>query len=114
MKQFIVYNKLASTQITKQLADKMVNYLLGYDKSTVDLSTRSSNLLDKLYGCIDNELVDKGLNLFGLHSGITNYTTHVKSSPKRENGLTESLMVGSSYKMNMKSFEFVNQQLELV
>ena len=49
---------------------------------------------------------DKGENLWGLHSGVTRWTTHDKSAPRRENGRVESLIVGTNYKVNQSSLEF--------
>jgi len=105
------------------LADEMVKYLLGFDKELTSIkelsekSTRSINKMETLYNCIEGEFNDKGLNLWGLHSGITKFTTHELSAPKRENGKLETIMLGSGYKMNQKSLEFVARKsgvLEMV
>ena len=46
------------------------------------------------------------MNLWGLHSGVTSFTTHEINKPKRLNGDIESMVGGNAYKYNMKSFEF--------
>jgi len=116
LRQIEVYNQLADHSITRDLADQMVKYLLGFDKvytSVADLSdksTRSINKMDELYNCIEGEINDKGLNLWGLHSGVTKFTTHELSAPKRENGKLETIMLGNGYNMNQKSLEFVTRK----
>lgn len=123
LKQIELYNILAETDCTRELADEMVKYLLGFDKELTSIkelsekSTRSINKMENLYNCIEGEFNDKGLNLWGLHSGITKFTTHELSAPKRENGKLETIMLGSGYKMNQKSLEFVARKsgvLEMV
>lgn len=123
LKQMELYEVFASTDITRDLAHSMVKYLLGFDKeitSVRDLSeksTRSINKMEALYNCIEGEINDKGLNLWGLHSGVTKFTTHELSAPKRTNGKLETIMLGSGYNMNQKSLEFVAREsgvLELV
>lgn len=115
MHQITMYNKLANVSVTKKLASELVNGLIGYDKMTTPtseldkMSTRAINIMDTMYTHIEKEMAQKGMNAWGLHSGITSYTTHEISIPKRENGRIESLLVGSAYKMNQKSLEFVSE-----
>ena len=78
-----------------------------------DMKTKSINLMDSLYSHIDKETKQKGMNLWGLHSGVTSWTTHETKGPNRENGYVESLLVGSSYDKNQASFEFATNQLVL-
>jgi phage/plasmid-like protein (TIGR03299 family) len=112
MRQIEIYNKFASTEVSRDLAHKMVKHLLGFDKvytSISDLSeksTRSINKMDDLYNAIEREMNSKGNTLWGLHSGITYYTTHELSAPKRDNGKLEVLLQGNGYNMNQKSLEF--------
>jgi len=116
LKQIEVYNRFASTSITRDLAHKMVKHVLGYDREYTSMndlsskSTRSINVMDKLYNHIDREIEDKGLNLWGLHSGITSYTTHEISVPKRDNARVESTLIGSAYRMNQSSLGFVTRE----
>ena len=112
IKQVEVYRKFVSTPVTQMLAHKMVKSVLGYDRmitSTEELAKlqqKSINIMDSLYSHIDKETEQKGMNLWGLHSGVTSWTTHDRKAPKRQNGHIENLLVGTSYKKNMQSFNF--------
>ncbi len=112
LKQIEIYNQFASTQVSRDLAHNMVKHLLGFDKvytSVKDLSeksTRSINKMDALYNAIEREMNSKGDTLWGLHSGITYYTTHELSAPRRDNGKVETLLQGTGYNMNQESLKF--------
>lgn len=112
IQQIKVYNAFQSTEVSRSLAHSLVKAVLGYDREITSmaerakLSTKSNNIMDSLYSHIDKEVADKGLNLWGLHSGVTSWTTHEKKGPKRENGQAESLIVGIGYKKNIESFNF--------
>lgn len=111
MRMIKMYNDFKSTEVSRTLANEMVNHLLGYDRTSPDsvlneLKTRSMNMMDSLYNCIETEMNGKGNNLWGLHSGVTRWTTHEKSAPRRENGRLESLMMGTNYRVNQKSLNF--------
>lgn len=114
MKQIERYKRFHSTPVTKDLADRMVKHILGFDRvytSVSDLSkksTRAINQMDKLYAEIEREMAQKGNNVWGLHSGVTRFTTHELSAPKRENGRIESGLIGGAYKMNQKSLSFAD------
>jgi len=113
------YKQFQSTPVTRKLADDMVKYILGVDrnmsiKTDSELSTRSRNAMDSLYNHIEKETNQKGLNLFGLFSGVTSWTTHEKSAPRRENGREESMMTGTNYRTNEQGLEFALNKLGLV
>lgn len=107
-----LYTEFESTECSRNLAHGLVNNLLGFDKATMtkleyaELSTRNENSMNALYDHINKEMNQKGDNLWGLHSGVTSWTTHEKSAPKRDNGRLESLLVGTNYKTNQKSLEY--------
>lgn len=109
-----LYNKFVSTECSRDLAHKMVNHILGFDKTSLthtefaELSSRNENAMNTLYDHITKEMNQKGNNVWGLHSGVTSWTTHEKSAPRRENGRLESLMVGTNYKTNQASLEFAS------
>lgn len=115
LKQIELYNRFASTEVSRDLANKMVKHLLGFDKvytSVADLSeksTRSINKMEDIYNAIEREMNSKGNTLWGLHSGITFYTTHEMSAPKRDNGKLEILLQGNGYNLNQSSLEFASQ-----
>lgn len=113
------YKQFQSTEVSRKLADEMVNYILGFDrtmsiKAESELSTRSINAMDTLYNHIEKETNQKGMNLFGLFSGVTSWTTHEKSAPRRENGREESIMTGTNYRTNEQGLEFALNKLGLV
>lgn len=123
LRQIELYNRFASTPVSRELAHQLVKAVLGYDReytSVSDLSsksTRSINIMDNLYNHIDKEIADKGLNMWGLHSGVTSFTTHEISVPKRDNARIESVLIGGGYNMNQKSLAFVARKsgiLEMV
>ena len=114
-----MYRQFQSTPVTRKLADEMVKYILGFDKNMSikaesEMSTRSLNAMDSLYNHIEKETNQKGLNLFGLFSGVTSWTTHEKSAPRRENGREESIMTGTNYRTNEQGLEFALNKLGLV
>ena len=117
--QAIAYQEMFDFKITSEshVVDALVKALLGYDKyytSTTDLAekkTRAINKMNLLYDTIYQEIADKGWNLWGLHSGTTRFTTFHNSAPKRDNGRTESQMLGSGYMLNQKSLAFCYKKL---
>ena len=111
-----LYNEFESTVITKDLAYRMVEVVTGSDllmdaEELKELSSRKINSMKSLKRHIDKEINGKGLNLWGLHSGVTSWTTHDRSASRRHNGRVESLLVGSGYKDNHKSLEFCKSML---
>lgn len=113
------YKQFQSTPVTRALADEMVKYILGFDKNMSikadsELSTRSRNAMETLYNHIEKETNQKGLNMFGLFSGVTSWTTHEKSAPRRDNGREESIMTGTNYRTNEQGLEFALNKLGLV
>jgi hypothetical protein len=108
-----------SNEVSRQLADEMVRYILGFDrtmsiKTESELSTRSLNAMETLYNHIEKETNQKGQNMFGLFSGVTSWTTHEKSAPRRENGREESMMTGTNYRTNEQGLEFALNKMGLV
>jgi len=117
LKQMDLYKNFASTEISKDLAHKMVKHVLGYDQvlTSMDVlsskSTRSINIMERLYSDIETEFSQVGNNMWALFGGITRYTTHSMSSPKRDNGKIESLLSGTAYNLNQKALEFCLAEL---
>ena len=113
------YKQFQSTPITKKLADEMVKHILGFDKTMSikaesEISTRSLKSMETLYNHITKETNQKGMNLFGLFSGVTSWTTHEKLAPKRENGREETMITGTNYRINEQGLEFALNKLGLV
>lgn len=116
LKQMELYNQLAEVSVTRELAHKMVNYVLGFDRTSGsiildDKSKASIEKMNNLYKAIEIEQAQKGMNMWGLHSGVTRFTTHdVTPKAKRENVKIESQLVGGIYQMNQKSLNFVTRE----
>jgi len=105
------YKSFVSTPCSRDAAHDLVKHLTGIDK-TMDLSeksTRSVNAMNELYTAIETEMNQKGNNVWGLHSGVTRWTTHTKSAPNRENGRFESAATSTNYKTNLKSFDYARE-----
>jgi hypothetical protein len=105
------YNRFAGVKISDRIKHQLVKHLIGVSKqdSVADLSnasTRVINSMEELYSMIAIETAQKGQNVWGLHSGVTRWTTHSKSAPRRENGRIESAMLSTNYRTNQESFKF--------
>ena len=114
MRMTEVYREFTTHKITDKNTHNLVEAIMGASRlsSTKDiseLSKRSVNAMDTLYEMIRVEMAQKGKNAWGLHSGVTRWTTHEKSAPRRENGRMESMMVGTNYRTNQKSLEFTRE-----
>jgi hypothetical protein len=117
IQQVKVYKEFQSTPISRMLANKMVNAVLGHDRTTTEkvIAGKSLAHMDSLYTDIYSEMDKKGDNLWGLHSGVTKWTTHTRTQVKGFGAsslvLAETLMTGKSYELNQKSFNFAAKQL---
>jgi phage/plasmid-like protein (TIGR03299 family) len=69
--------------------------------------TRKVNIAESLLASIRGEMSYKGETLWGLMSGVTHFTTHVQSAPKRENGRVESKLVGVAQDVDALAFEYL-------
>jgi len=107
------YKQLSTVKIDDTVANRLVKHLIGVDRTETDkeISTRLKRSMDTLYNMIAIETAQKGRNAWGLHSGVTRWTTHHKSAPKRGNGRIESQMLGTNYATNQKSFDFTLELL---
>jgi hypothetical protein len=121
-----LYNDFQSTECSRDLAHGMVRTLLGHNrlsnpKDLEELSNRGKNIMKSLYENIYGEMdgddgnknQPKGENLWGLLSGVTRWTTHSKSAPRRENGRLEGIMMGNNYKANQKALNFILEEAQL-
>ncbi len=96
----------ATQNVTKQLIEDTVNYLMKTDR--VDkMSSRLKNQREQLQQCIQLEMYRVGHNKWGLFNGVTQFTTHHKSAPKRTYGQQESILIGACSKMNNRAFEYI-------
>lgn len=113
MQMMDVYKTFQSTKVSRNLAHDLVKELVGIDRrmseeELEEVSTRKMNMMSALYDNIEKEMNSKGDNLWGLHSGVTRWTTHEKSHPTFENGQLFAIATeqGNNYKTNVKSLNF--------
>ena len=107
------FQRWTTTPVTEKIAHDLVKELLGTNRLATEeellkLPVKKVNTMNALYLHIQREMNNKGDNLWGLHSGVTSWTTHAKQHPKRENGHKESLTVGTNYKVADKAFKFID------
>jgi len=106
LEQVKIYNKFQSTPLTKALADKVINEVLGFDRFSPDgMTGRQLIIHDNLIEAIDIEKGFCGDTVWGLFNGVTRFTTHMQSVPKRNNGREESLISGTAYNKAMTAFD---------
>lgn len=104
LEQVKIYNKFQSTPLTKALAEKVIDEVLSFE-NLLDLTARQQIIHDNLMTAIKIERDYCGDTVWGLFNGITRFTTHMQSVPKRNNGREESLINGTAYNKAMKAFE---------
>lgn len=105
--QFI---KLSEIPVTQNAIAKVVHgitevdTLLTKQQLTDNYSTYQINRTQELLAAIAKEMKQKGNTMWGLMSGVTQYTTHIMPAPKRTNGRLESLYTGTGYSTNNEAF----------
>ncbi len=111
-----VFNRLSTVSVNNRIVDKFVNELIGVDKSMTEFQIRelgkdgrTLNRMESIYNNIHTEMSSKGNSLWGLFSGLTRYTTHESSAPKRDNGREESLIIGTNYKLNEVAYNTITE-----
>ena len=114
LRQIDMYNDFVKVGVSDKNVHDMVKFQVGISKLSsvgdiADASGKVSNAMEKLYEMIRVEVAQKGKNVWGLHSGVTRWTTHEKSAPRRENGRIESSMLSTNYKTNQKSLDFARE-----
>jgi hypothetical protein len=117
LRQVRTYEKFMSTDISKNLAHRMVKEVLGYDKvitsieEQAKLTNRSIKLMDGLYNAIETECNIVGNNIWGLFNGLTRFTTHEEKEYKKENGHMESMLMGRNYKKAIAGFQLLENEI---
>ena len=86
-----------------------VDILLNQEEAKDKFSTYNLNRTDELLECIAKEMEQKGDTMWGLFSGVTNYTTHLMPVPNRENARLESKYVGNAGKVDNKVYNLISQ-----
>ena len=119
LRQVRTYERFLSTELSKDLAHKVVKEVMGYDRVLTSLEERnkmtgrSKEMMDMLYNNIEHEFGEVGENLFGLFNGVTRYTTYHQKVPKRYAGdaHAETLIVGAGYKKAMDAYDLLIGEL---
>ena len=112
------YDKISDLQefslrnASQDLINDTIDYLTETDKLSIvnndhNYSSRRMNIRNDIKTCIQIEMNRIGYNKWGLFNGITRYTTHHKSVPKRNHSRQESILTGSGKSMNEKAFNFI-------
>lgn len=99
------YNRWNGIPIGKDEIHEMVKRVTGKNR-LMDLSettTASINHMELVYKHIQKETTQKGQTLWGLHSGVTSFTTHEKNKEKRDNQNMERMLGGTKYTANNKA-----------
>lgn len=114
LRQIDMYNDFLKVGVSDKNIHDMVKLQVGISKLSsvgdiADASGKVNKAMETLYDMIRVEIAQKGRNVWGLHSGVTRWTTHEKSAPRRDNGRIESSMIGTNSKTNMKSLEFARE-----
>jgi len=92
-------------EIVRQLTE--VDLTQSIEANREKHSTRKVNIAESLLKSIRNEMSYKGETLWGLMSGVTHFTTHSMSAPKRDNGRMESKLVGSALGVDSAAFQYL-------
>lgn len=112
------FEQFRSTPVSRELVDDLSKHLLGADKKASDqdakkdkdkreISGKKRGQIEALYRNMETEVNAKGENLWGILNGVTRWTTHEKSAPRRDNGQLESLALGTNARTNEKALAFV-------
>lgn len=104
MEQMKVYRMFQKTKSTKFLESRVIKEVMGLDDLS-KLTARQEIIHNDLTNAIKIEREFCGDNLWGLFNGVTRFTTHHQSVPKRVNGKEESLINGTAYKKAMTAFD---------
>lgn len=104
------FRKWAHTDVSKDLVDEMVNYLLNTDKVADEmLSSKKLKHIENMHTVIKSEMNTKGQNLWGLFNGATYYANHIKQHPNRQNGKVESILTGGANILMNNAYSFIEE-----
>lgn len=93
--------------VVKQITDVDINK--RHDEIKAEVGTQKLNKANDIIRSISREMTQKGETMWGLMSGITQYTSHVMTVPKRENARLESQYTGSAFKTNNEAFKTIRE-----
>jgi hypothetical protein len=110
---FDKFIKLADAPVKQKHITKVVQNITGVDIELDSefakdkFSTYSINRAEELLASIQREILQKGQTLWGLMSGVTNYTTHTIPVAKRDNARLESKYVGIANNIDNEAFALI-------
>jgi phage/plasmid-like protein (TIGR03299 family) len=110
---FDKFIKLSEVPVKQKHIAKVVREVTGVDitiheeQAQEKYSTYNLNRTSELLECVSNEMIQKGETMWGLFSGITNYTTHIMPVPNRDNARMESKYVGNGNRIDNKIFKLI-------
>jgi hypothetical protein len=116
---FQQFERLSNVKADKTHLNKIVQGITGVDITMKrqlaldEFGGRAMAKADLLLDSVIREVNQKGATLWGVFSGVTNYTTHRTSFPDRENGKMESIYVGTAARINNTAFEAVLKMADL-
>jgi phage/plasmid-like protein (TIGR03299 family) len=111
---FNTFVRLSETPLQQHQITKVVKEITGVDimqtrnEAEKNFSTYNINRSEELLTSISKEVNQKGETLWGLFSGVTNYTTHRIPVPNRENARQESKYVGTASQIDNRVFDLVS------
>lgn len=106
--------RLSETPVVGHHIVKVVKDVTGVDinmarsEAQEKFSTYNINRSEELLASISAEINQKGETLWGLFSGVTNYTTHKIPVPNRDNARMESKYVGTGSMIDNRIFDLVS------
>ncbi len=112
---FDTFIKLAEVPVEKKHIVEIVKSVTEVDTTLTkaqlekQYSTYSVNRANELLQAVAKEMGQKGQTMWGLLSGVTQYTTHVMPVPKRDNARLESLYTGTGYTTNNQAFKLITE-----
>ena len=107
---FDTFIKLSEIKVTESNIAKIVREITKVDitlPKNKDTSVYALNKTEGLLQSIASEMDTKGQTLWGLFSGVTHYTSHKLSVPKRENARLESKYVGTGASLDNNAFSMI-------
>jgi hypothetical protein len=111
--------KLSEVPVKRSQVAKVVKSITEVDTTLTrsqlseNYTSYAINRTQELLAAIGKEMKQKGETMWGLFSGVTNYTSHVLPVPKRDNARLESIYTGSGYSINNESFALINEMAGL-
>lgn len=114
---FEKFIKLSEIPVTKKAIKNVIEDITKVDTSlslreiSEKYTTYAVNRSQELLGAVSKEMKEKGETLWGLFSGVTNYTNYAMPVPKRDDARLESIFAGSAYNINNRALELVLAQI---